>query len=194
MPFGFIINGKQIQAMGLIRKPQTVKLIIGFIFQDESILTQTERRLKKHFGPIDYESPILPFTQTDYYQKEFGNDLKRKFISFKKLVLPSRIAQIKNLTNRLEERSSQDRKRRINIDPGYLDMAKLVLASTKDYKHRIYLDHGIFAEITLYYQKNSFKSWEWTYRDYATEEYIAIFNTIRERYAGQIQPSCTHHI
>jgi hypothetical protein len=174
--------------MGLIKKPHAVKLIIGFIFQDETILAQAQKTLTQYFGQIDFESQILPFTKTDYYQKEFGGGLKRKFISFKKLILPSRIAKIKNITNRLEERSSQDKKRRINIDPGYLDMAKLLLASTKDYKHRIYLDCGIYAEITLYYQKNSFKSWEWTYRDYATGEYISIFNTIRELYAAQIKP------
>jgi hypothetical protein len=180
--------------MGLIRKPHSVKLIIGFIFKDEAVLSLIQKILTRHFGQIDHESRILPFTQTDYYQKELGKDLKRKFISFKKLILPSGIAKIKNMANRLEERFLLDGKRRINIDPGYLDMAKLVLASTKDYMHRIYLDRGIYAEVTLYYQKNSFKSWEWTYRDYATAEYISIFNTIRELYAGQINRTCTHHI
>ena len=75
----------------------------------------------------------------------------------------------------------------INIDPGYLDLSKLILASTKDYKHRIYLTKGIYAEVTLFYQDKTFCPWEWTYPDYKTGEYIEIFNRIRQIYAEQIK-------
>jgi len=98
-----------------------------------------------------------------------------------------RLFKIKINTNIIEEKLSKHGLRIINIDPGYLDMAKLILASTKDYKHRIYLDKGIYAEITLFYQNKNFTPWEWTYPDYKSSDYIAIFNHIRALYAEQIK-------
>ncbi|MDD4894559.1 MAG: DUF4416 family protein [Candidatus Omnitrophica bacterium] len=174
--------------MGKIRAYHPVKLIIGFIFKDAEALNKAEGALKRRFGRTDYESQVLNFTQTDYYESEFGANLKRKFISFTKLIHPKYLPQIKIITNKLEEKlSGENGKRLINIDPGYLDMAKLVLASTKDYNHRIFLDKGICAEITLSYKGKSFAPWEWTYRDYKTAEYIAIFNHIRQIYSTQVE-------
>ncbi|MDD5775195.1 MAG: DUF4416 family protein, partial [Candidatus Omnitrophica bacterium] len=143
------------------------------------------------FGPIDYESPELPFKHTDYYRREFGTCLIRRFIAFSRLIVPSALASIKIRTNKIEHKTSRSGKRLVNIDPGYIDMAKLVLASTKDFCHRIYLDRGIFAEITLVYRKDSFTRQEWTYPDYRTPEYIAVFNRIRKDYAVR---SCSPHI
>ena len=173
--------------MGKIRKHQPVKLIIGFIFQKKSVLNKVKGILEKEFGKIDFESQILAFTHTSYYEPEFGKDLKRKFIGFKYLIQPQILPKIKIITNSIEDKLSSRGLRLINIDPGYLDMAKLVLASTKDYKHRIYLGKGIYAEIALFYQNKSFTPWEWTYPDYRTADYIAIFNHIREIYAKQIK-------
>lgn len=164
-----------------------VKLVVGFIFQKESILSQAESILVKCFGKIDFASPILPFTHTAYYEKEFDKDLKRKFIGFQKLIPPQQLSKIKITTNKIEERLSGLRGRLINIDPGYLNLAKLILASTKDYKHRVYLNNGIYAEVTLFYQDKSFRFWEWTYPDYKTIGYIEIFNQIRKIYAQQIK-------
>lgn len=143
--------------------------------------------LKRKFGRIDFESEILPFSHTDYYAEEFGRDLKRKFISFEKLIPPQSLAQIKIFTNRLEQRLTLNNRRQINIDPGYLNFPKLILASTKDFKHRVYLDKGVFAEITLFYQDKAFRAWEWTYPDYKSPAYLDIFNKIRETYVSQIQ-------
>lgn len=171
--------------MGKIRIPLPVKLIIGFIFSDQTILNQTETILKKHFGKIDFETQATPFTHTDYYKNEFGEDLKRKFISFKKLIPAEKLYKIKILTDKIEKKLSFSNKRRINIDPGYLDLSKVVLASTKDYTHRIYLNKGIYAEITLYYRNKTFTPWDWTYPDYRTSDYIAIFNQIRGIYAQE---------
>ncbi len=174
--------------MGKIRACYPVKLIIGFIFKDEEPLIKAQSTLKKRFDKVDYESQILDFTHTDYYEQEFGTGLKRKFISFAKLIHPKNLPEIKITANNLEERlSKKNKKRLINIDPGYLDMAKLVLASTKDYNHRIFLGKNIYAEVTLTYQGKSFAPWNWTYRDYKTPEYIAIFNHIRQIYSGQIK-------
>ena len=173
--------------MGRINKHQPVKLVIGFIFREESTLDKTKNILRKGFGKIDYESQALAFTHTDYYETEFGKNLKRKFISFQNLIQPQNLTKIKITTNAIEKKLSRNGLRLINIDPGYLDTAKLILASIKDYKHRIYLDKGIYAEITLFYQNKSFTSWEWTYPDYKSYDYIRIFNQIREIYAKQIK-------
>ena len=173
--------------MGRIRPYRLVKLIVGFIFSNETHLLKARRVLEKKFGGVDFESTALSFTHTNYYEKELGKDLKRKFISFKELISPSSLPKIKIFTNKIEKKLSQQSKRQVNIDPGYIELSKLILASTKDYKHRIYLDRGIFAEITLFYQDKTFKAGEWTYPDYRTQDYIWFFNQIREIYREQIQ-------
>jgi hypothetical protein len=173
--------------MGEIKRHLPVKLIIGFIFKEEPPFNTARIFLERRFGEIDFESKVFSFIHTDYYEKEFGRELKRQFISFKKLIPPERLAGIKVITNAIERKLSSDSRRQINIDPGYIDMAKLILATTKDYKHRIYLQKGIYAEITLFYQGKTFNSWEWTYPDYKTSEQIAIFNQIREIYLEQIK-------
>lgn len=173
--------------MAKIKKHKPVKLIVGFIFKEENALHKAEILLVRHFGKIDFESQTLPFTHTDYYEAEFGKDLKRKFVSFKKLILPEALHRIKIITNKIEKKLSRPTGRLINIDPGYLEPAKLILASTKDYKHRIYLNKGIYAEATLFYRNSTFNPWEWTYPDYRTAEYINIFNRIREIYVRQIK-------
>ncbi len=168
--------------MGAISHPERAKLITGLFANDLDIIKKAADKLQKLFGPIDYESRILDFIHTDYYRKEMGQDLKRKFLSFKKTVDLKNICAVKLKTNALEERFKKNGLRTVNIDPGYLDLAKLVLFSTKDYTHRIYLSRGIYAEVTLYYKDNSFQPWPWTYPDYKTDEHIGIFNEIRSLY------------
>lgn len=177
--------------MGRIKPPFPVKLIVGFIFKQEDYFLKAKKLLIKKFGKIDFESEVLDFSHTDYYQKEMGENLKRKFISFEKLISPSQLVSIKRFTNKLEEKLSKDKKRAVNIDPGYLSLSKVILASTKDYRHRIYLNKGIFAEVTLFYQNKSFSPWDWTYPDYKTQSYIEIFNHIRELYKKQIKNKCS---
>jgi hypothetical protein len=170
--------------VGKIRRynPQ-VKLIIGFIYKDEAIFIKARDQLKRKFGKIDFTSGPLNFNYTTYYEAEMGKELKRNFISFHKLIPIQDLYQIKLYTNGLEGRFLNGKFRQVNIDPGYLDLAKLVLASTKDYAHRIFLRKGIFAEITLSFRGNSFSSNDWTYPDYRSKEYIDIFNQIRKLYA-----------
>lgn len=163
------------------------KLICGFIYKNKAMYDKAKSLLTKLFGEIDFESRTLAFNYTDYYEKEFGKNLKRKFLSFKKLIPASRLAGIKVETNKIEKMLSHNRRRTVNIDPGYLNFSKLVLASTKDYAYRIYLGKGIYAEITLIFRNRTFSPWEWTYPDYRTPEYISIFNRIREIYAQQIK-------
>lgn len=171
--------------MGKTKIGYSVKLIAGFIFSSEKELGRAKGFLEKKFGKIDYESRILPFIHTTYYEKEFGKNLKRAFVSFKKLIPPQELPKIKITTNKIETELAVGASRLVNIDPGYLNLSKLILASTKDYRHRIYLDKGIYAEAALFYRNKTFQPWEWTYPDYATPEYIEIFNKIRDIYAGQ---------
>jgi len=165
--------------MGKARKPKAVKLIVGMLAKSQRLFAVAEEFFIKKYGPVDYKSPVISFGYTDYYEKEMGKALKRKFISFKKTISPEKIIKIKLFANSIEETLSADGKRRINIDPGYVSDSKLVLATTKDYFHRIYLNYGIYAEITLKWRKNGFEPFEWTYPDYRSGEYLGILNTIR---------------
>lgn len=174
--------------MGEAKKPKQVKLIMGMLAKRQKLFDTAEEFFIREFGPIDYKSPEIPFDFTNYYKKEMGSPLKRKFISFKKTISPEKIAQIKLFTNIIEEKLSMDKKRRINIDPGYVSDSKLVLVTTKDYFHRIYLSHGIYAEITLRWKDGAFEPFEWTYPDYRSRGYINIFNKIRDAYMTACAP------
>lgn len=173
--------------MGQIRLTHPVNLITGFIFCNKDAYLKAKETLVRRFGDIDFESRDLDFNYTGYYQKELGKGLKRKFLSFKRLIPAQSLPKIKTITNKIESKLSENGLRLINIDPGYVDTAKLVLASTKNFRHRIYLDKGIYAEITLFFQNKSFRYWEWTFPDYRTLEYINIFNHIRKAYLGKIK-------
>ena len=173
--------------MSEAKEHKPVKLIVGMFTNRLELFQETLKVLKKRFGPVDCESPLLPFDKTDYYEEEFGKDLKRKFYSFKKLIKAEDLPKIKIFTNNLEKKLREKRNRSINLDPGYLAPAKLVLATTKDYQHRIYYGKGIYGEVTLRYKRRSFIPWEWTYPDYRTKEYIEIFNHVREIYMKQLR-------
>ncbi len=165
--------------MGIIIKHAPVKLIIGLIGRQSSF-SKAEKILSGKFGKIDFASKVLDFNFTDYYRLEMGDNLKRKFLSFKRNIYPPILARIKRYTNGIEKKCfSFDDKRFLNIDPGYLTLSKLVLATTKDHQHRLYIGRGIFAEVTLRFRDKTFQKWDWTYRDYCAAEYIEIFNHIR---------------
>ncbi|MDP3142971.1 MAG: DUF4416 family protein [Candidatus Omnitrophota bacterium] len=173
--------------MSKVHEHPPVKLVVGFISAKEKCFISAEKALIKKFGMIDFQSKVIAFNLTDYYESEFGKNLKRKFISFGRLIPEGGLSRIKIFTNGLEKKFSKNKKRRINIDPGYLTCAKLVLATTKDFNHRIFLNSGILAEVTLTYKKNGFCPFEWTYPDYRTKEYREIFKKIRVIYRRQLE-------
>ncbi len=174
--------------MGKINKPQLVKLITGLISSDTKLFDKVGEQLINKFGEIDRTSDVMNFHHTDYYEKEMGKSLKRRFISFKRLIEIERLPDIKIYTNDIEHEYTDSKdNRKINIDPGYIDLAKLVLASTKDFTHRIYIGKGIYAEVTLRYMHGTYIPWEWTYPDFRTKEYIAFFEEIRKIYISQIK-------
>ncbi|TKJ44722.1 GTP-binding protein [Candidatus Aerophobetes bacterium Ae_b3b] len=176
--------------MGKVRHSVGVKLFTGLISGEANLFKEAEKRLSQKFGSVDFKSPILSFQRTHYYESEMGPNLKRKFISFQSLIDPAEIGEIKLFTSQLEQDflHPETDNRRINLDPGYLTLSKLVLASTKDYRHRIYLGRGIYAEVTLRYKKGKgFEPWEWTYPDYRAREYLEIFNHLRKIYQNQLK-------
>ena len=140
------------------------------------------------YGPLDYESELIPFTATDFYREEMGEGLLRKFCSFRHLIVPSEIIKAKHLSAGIEkELAGQGGGRLVNIDPGYMCLGKIILSSFKDHQHRIYLGDGVYAECTMRFRRGRWDPWEWTFPDYQSEEYNRIFLEIRKIYYDQIR-------
>ncbi|MEK7825880.1 MAG: DUF4416 family protein [Nitrospirota bacterium] len=169
--------------MGPIRMPDPVFLFAGMIAQSKEIFNLAQSELKKSFGEVSYQSPVYPWDRSGYYEEEIGRDLKRRFLFFAESVMPDRLADIKIETNRIERlflnKTGRNGKRTINIDPGYMNMAKVVLATTKDFSHRVYLRDGIYAEVTLIYIDDSYWPLPYTFPDFRSENYIGLFNSVR---------------
>lgn len=169
--------------MSQITRPKPVKLIMGMLSSIRALFEEVPALLEERLGKIETQSKIIPFDFTNYYKKEMGSGILRVFYSFKNLINPEEIAAIKVWTNELEERFMQNEeyriKRPVNLDPGYLTQCQLILASTKDFYHRIYLQKGIYAEVTLYYKYGKYVNLPWTYPDYQTEEYKNFFLHVR---------------
>jgi hypothetical protein len=172
------------------RQPGPVKLFCGLLGGDPDLVRRARQLLTRRYGPIDLETAPRPFDQTDYYGPEMGPDLQRCFLSFEKLVRPETLAEIKRDTNALEQEIADAAllpaiTRPINVDPGYLNLAKVVLATTKDRQQRIYLSQGIYAETTLQFTQGRWQPWPWTYPDYRLDEHLEFFQTMRRRYHEQ---------
>ncbi len=166
---------------------EDVKLITSLFSPQKDLIDSIVNKLETIWGPIDWVSPNLFFDRTRYYAEEMGWPLHRRFMTFRDLIRPEEIVDIKLLANRIENEYRRNEKRQINIDPGYISLERLVLATGKNYAHRIYLSKGIYADLTLIFHKGSFQPLQWTYRDYADPEMIKYFNTERERYKRQIR-------
>jgi hypothetical protein len=175
--------------MSIPRIPAPAKLVAS-ILSPELLLMETGMREMEHvFGPIEFSTEPQPFTHTRYYCAEMGEGIQRRFSAFHPLIQKDRLVEIKLWTNRLEEAYRRPGGgRRINIDPGLITLNNLVLATGKNYTHRIYLASGIYADLTLIYQKGSFHPLPWTYPDYAEESVIRMFNQIRCLYLEQLRP------
>jgi len=143
--------------------------------------------LSSRFGAIDYQGGPLPFDFTGYYNDEMGVPISRYFVAFKELVIPDTLADIKVLTNEIENRYADGGKRRINLDPGLISLKRLILASTKDNGRRVPLSKGIYAEITLVFIDGAFQPVPWTYPDYRSDAYIEMMGEIREMYKSQLK-------
>jgi hypothetical protein len=131
----------------------------------------------------------MAFDYTRYYEPEMGDRLVRRMFSFRHLVHQADLPGIKTFTNDLETRFSNDGRRTVNIDPGYLLHERFVLATGKNFTHRIYLSDGIYADLTLIYQNNTFQALPWTYPDYVGEKMIRFLSLVRRRYGLDLKSS-----
>ncbi|HHD82527.1 MAG TPA: DUF4416 family protein [Bacteroidetes bacterium] len=147
-----------------MKKPQAA-LIIGVLLAKAN-WPEIESILTGKFGKIALKTEPIDFIFTNYYNDEMGDDIKRFWIAFEKKIFEDELADIKNYTIFLETKYGRSGKRTINLDPGYLNLSRLILASTKDFSHRIYLKDGIYGEVTLIYKNKGFTSLPWTYPDY----------------------------
>lgn len=169
--------------MGEIHEPPPVLLIIAATSRYGQALDWARERLTNQFRSLALASDAFDFTETDYYTVTMGTDLKKQFFAFERLIDGAALAEIKRQTNVWEaEYAALGRHaepRPLNLDPGYITPAKLVLASTKDHAHRIYLRDGIFAEVTLAYRAGGWQPLEWTYPDYRRDDYQSFFTRCR---------------
>jgi hypothetical protein len=162
--------------------PAPAKLIAGFFLKDKALADDIARDLQDRLGAVDMVSAWLEFDYTTYYEKEMGAPLSRRMMAFKTLVQQTQLAAFKRATNELEHKYRQQGRRRVNIDPGYLLAERLVLATGKNFTHRIYIGEGIYADLTLIYQRGAFRCLPWTYPDYADSRMIAFLTLVRKKY------------
>jgi len=179
--------------MGVIHPPDLAALIIAASTRYDEALSWARERAAANFGPIALVSPAFDFTETDYYTPTMGTNLKKQFLAFEKPIDPAELASIKSTTNEWELEyaalGQHAEPRPLNLDPGYITPAKLVLASTKDHAHRIYLGHGIYAELTLSFRFGRWQPFDWTYPDYRREDFQQFFTASRNRLLQQQRKS-----
>ncbi len=178
--------------MGTIGIPQPVKLFTGVLTSRAEVIPAVEERLCGLFGPVDLRSSGFPFDATHYYDEEMGSPLVRYFYSFSRLADPSSISWAKIVTNRIEADLAEAGigvARPVNLDPGYLEESKIVLASTKNFYHRILISDGIYAEVTMHYEHGLWCCLPWTFPDFRTGRYDGFFTELRTLYRNQLKTS-----
>ena len=174
--------------MGQIKDYPPVKYFAAVTYSSEEILEEMKDRLQELIAGIDNSSPVYSFSQfTSYYESEMGAALKKIFFTFLELKPAELLPDIKIATNQLELKYFKNARRQINIDPGYICAAKMILATTKDYDHRIYLNRGIFGDIHYRYRQGEFQINDWTYPDYQQPFILAFFKETREKYLVQLR-------
>ena len=172
--------------MGKIVSPAKVKLICAVLWNSSAAVDIVFQRLTRIWGAIDMRSTAYDFTHTAYYGDEFGQNLTKQFVSFDQLVDIDTMPDIKILGNGLEGQFLSGEHRTVNIDPGYIANAKLVMPTTKNLPHRVYIGKNIYADLQLIYKKPTFQTILWTFADYKETFNLEFFNKVRERYMEQL--------
>ena len=174
-----------------LKTPDRVKLIIGILAADSDSLDMARETIAERFGELDFISEIWPFTWTDYYKAQSGEEILRQFVSIKRTISPVRLPKIKHKTNRIEKELAEKLNlalpRPINLDPGIIEPSKLVLASTKNFSHRIYIGKKMYAEVTLIFDKGKWKTFDYTFPDYKGGCYFEFFDKVRIRLREQLK-------
>jgi hypothetical protein len=167
-----------------------VKLVCGVIYKEDALYERVRTALEADWGAIDLESPAFPFDLTDYYEAEMGPGLKRRFMSFRELATPESLPSLKLRTIALEEdlrRETGAPGRPVNIDPGYLTSSALVMATAKDFSHRIPIGGGIYAHLELLFTTSGLKRLDWTYPDMRREACGEFFREVRKSYLASVR-------
>ena len=177
--------------MWKLKAPKPVKLIIGILAADRQCLHAAVEAIDAKFGKVDLESDVWPFDKTDYYKDETGENILRQFVSLERLIAPALLAKIKHRTNKLEQKLTAKLAlplpRPVNLDPGIIEPSKLILATTKNYSHRIYIGKKMYAEVTLIFDKGSWRPFDHTYPDYRQQCYFDFFDKVRKRLLEQLK-------
>ncbi|MBN1542555.1 DUF4416 family protein [candidate division KSB1 bacterium] len=181
--------------MGNIRLPEPVCLICAVCRRPDFSIETIEKRLQSRYGLIDAKSEPFIFEQTQYYTKEMGENLQKHYLAFVDMIDPAALAEIKCFTNALEDEWRKNGDRVVNIDPGYIELPKLILASSKNYAHRIYIGKGIYGDVQLVWRKGKFIGNPWTYPDYLQHSTLEFFTTVRNRlHQTRMESSDGHHL
>ena len=177
--------------MWKLKDPKPVKLIIGILAANHNCLHTAADSLSDKFGKVDFSSEVWPFDQTDYYKEQTGTRILRQFVSIKRLIEPGLLAKIKHQTNKLEQKLAKKLAlpltRPVNLDPGIIEPSKLILATTKNYSHRIYIGKQMYAEVTLIFDKGIWRPQAYTYPDYRQQCYFDFFDKVRTRLMEQLK-------
>ena len=192
-----ILNGAKRSEESLmweVKKPRPVKLIVAVMAADQQCLSAALDAIAAEFGRTDFISDAWPFDQTDYYKEQTGANILKQFVSVEKLIDPGKLAKIKHKTNKIEQEQTKvahklgvDLPRPINLDPGIIEPSQLVLASTKNYSHRIYIGDMMYAEVTLIFYKGKWEHFGYTYPDYRQPQYHEFFSKVRTRLTEQLR-------
>ena len=168
--------------MSVPQTPMPAKLVIGIITTESKMIENLVTEFISRFGQIDLVSRWMNFNYTTYYEREMGSPLLRRVFAFKTLISQADLSAFKLATNRMEQQYLRKGRRRVNIDPGYMLRERFVLASGKNFCHRIYIGEGIYADLTLVYQKGSFQKLPWTYPDYRDDDMLNFLEQVRNKY------------
>lgn len=169
------------------KDPEAARLILSVIYPEGAEIPAAWKAIEKAWGPLDFLSTVRSFDYTSYYEKEMGRPLYRRWAAFRTLVAQDRLVEVKWQALAMERQWSREGKRSLNLDPGLITAERLVLATGKNYSHRLYLGQGIFGDLTLVFRKGTFQPLPWTFPDYKEEDSIWMFNKIRERYLKELQ-------
>jgi len=177
--------------MAQVSPTPLVKLFCGMITSKPELADRVVGLLEQRLGPVDIQGPTVPFDFTHYYDQQMGSPLWRRFVSFTTLIEPDSLVDIKLMTNALESEMADlfegKPARPVNLDPGYIEPSKLVLASMKNFSHRLYLAKGVYAELTLMFRHDKWESLPWTFPDYASGRYDAFFCQVRGMLRDQLR-------
>ncbi len=167
--------------------PLAVKPVASLILAREDLVGPVLRQLASYWGPADLVGPLWPFTATEYYAREMGGGLWRCLVSFLHLASPAHLSDWKVFTNQLEKRWSLGPRRLVNLDPGYVARERLVLATGKNYAHRLYLSQGIYGDLTLLAGPGGLQTLPWSYPDYAQGPLRELLDMVRRKYLWQLK-------